>query len=312
MTDDIYVGESKSYAGCLLTLLAVVAVAGGIAYFVWLRPHFKGERTAVEPKATAVKTVKSTAPAPTLTTATGKDIGLAALSEVRALKQADKLQEAREKAYQVLDKSANPVARTEAESVLSEVNVELVLSQRAMPEKTDYTVQPGDSLAALARKYGTTVDVIQKSNRLTGQTIRAGDRLRIFSGKFSIQVSKTRNDLVLLLNDRFFKRYRVGTGQYGKTPTGSFFIKDKIPSPPWWRPDGKLIPFGDTNNVLGTRWMALSSTDNVPVRGYGIHGTWEPDTIGKQASAGCIRLLNAEVEQLFSLVPEGTTVTITE
>jgi len=48
------------------------------------------------------------------------------------------------------------------------------------------------------------------------------------------------------------------------------------------------------------------------VRGYGIHGTWEPETIGKAASAGCIRLLNSEIEELFNLVPLGTEVTIAE
>ena len=117
---------------------------------------------------------------------------------------------------------------------------------------------------------------------------------------------------MLFLNGKFFKRYAVGTGQYGKTPVGDFIISDKIINPPWWRPDGKLIPFGDTNNVLGTRWMALSTPDGTGPRGYGIHGTWQPDTIGKQASAGCIRLLNSEVEELFMLVPVGTPVNITD
>ena len=78
-----------------------------------------------------------------------------------------------------------------------------------------------------------------------------------------------------------------------------------MPQPTWWK-DGKAIPFGDTNNVLGTHWLALD------VPGYGIHGTWQPETIGKQASAGCIRLVNAEIEELFTLVPVGTPVTITE
>jgi lipoprotein-anchoring transpeptidase ErfK/SrfK len=48
------------------------------------------------------------------------------------------------------------------------------------------------------------------------------------------------------------------------------------------------------------------------VRGYGIHGTWEPGTIGKQASAGCVRLGNADVEELFIIIPVGTPVTIVE
>jgi len=47
---------------------------------------------------------------------------------------------------------------------------------------------------------------------------------------------------------------------------------------------------------------------NVP--GYGIHGTWEPDTIGRQSSAGCIRLLNDDVAELFVMLPVDTPVII--
>jgi lipoprotein-anchoring transpeptidase ErfK/SrfK len=43
---------------------------------------------------------------------------------------------------------------------------------------------------------------------------------------------------------------------------------------------------------------------------YGIHGTWETNSIGKQSSAGCIRLLNDDVAELFLLLPLGTSVTI--
>ena len=90
----------------------------------------------------------------------------------------------------------------------------------------------------------------------------------------------------------------------GKPPVGSFVIKDKIQHPPWWRPDGKQIPYGDPANLLGTHWLSLD------VRGYGIHGTWEPETIGQQASAGCIRLLNDDIEELYTLVIVGTPVVI--
>jgi lipoprotein-anchoring transpeptidase ErfK/SrfK len=150
-----------------------------------------------------------------------------------------------------------------------------------------------------------TVNVIQKGNHLSGSVIRPGDRLRVFTGKFAIRISKKDNTLTLFMNDRFFKRYAVGTGEYGKTPVGHFTIRDRVPQPTWWK-NGKAIPYGDTNNVLGTYWLALD------IAGFGIHGTWQPETIGKQASAGCVRLINAEIEELFTLVPVGTPVTIME
>ena len=58
---------------------------------------------------------------------------------------------------------------------------------------------------------------------------------------------------------------------------------------------------------FGTRWMRLS----VPWGGYGIHGTNNPNSIGKAVSHGCIRLYNEDVEKLYNLTPIGTPVSIT-
>ena len=44
--------------------------------------------------------------------------------------------------------------------------------------------------------------------------------------------------------------------------------------------------------------------------GYGIHGTWDTNSIGKQATAGCIRLLNDDVAELYLILPIGTIVAI--
>jgi lipoprotein-anchoring transpeptidase ErfK/SrfK len=78
----------------------------------------------------------------------------------------------------------------------------------------------------------------------------------------------------------------------------------RIAQPPWYRADGSTVPFGHPDNILGTHWLGLD------VRSYGIHGTWETNSIGKQSSAGCIRLLNDDVGELYTLLPEGTPITI--
>ena len=75
---------------------------------------------------------------------------------------------------------------------------------------------------------------------------------------------------------------------------------------PWYRAGRAPLPYGDTNNVLGTHWISLD------IPHYGIHGTWETNTIGQQSSQGCVRLLNGNIEELYVLLPEGTPVTITE
>lgn len=226
------------------------------------------------------------------------------LADARNAQASGDYVKARELALAVWNNPALAALKPEAEKILNEVGIALVLSPREMPGKIEYTVQPGDSLDKIAKKFGTTIDLIRTSNNIRGSMIRAGDRLRILEGKFSVKVSKSRNDLELYLNDQFFKRYAVGTGEFNKTPVGDFVINDRIAQPTWWRPDGKSIPYGHPENLLGTHWLSIN------VKGYGLHGTWEPETIGHQASAGCVRMLNSDIEQLFTLLPLGTPVSI--
>jgi lipoprotein-anchoring transpeptidase ErfK/SrfK len=228
----------------------------------------------------------------------------ASLASARDAQASGDLITARARALEVWKASRNDGERLQAEEILNETGIALVMTPREMPEKLDYTVKPGDTLDKIARTHGTTVELLRKSNNISGHIIRVGDRMRILDGKFSVSVSKSRNDLELYLNGEFFKRYPVGTGEFNKTPVGDFFIDDRISQPTWWRPDGKAIPYGDPENLLGTHWLSIN------VRGYGLHGTWEPDTIGKQLSAGCVRMLNEDIEELFTLLPVGTPVSI--
>ncbi len=256
-------------------------------------------QTTLVPAPTAPTAVVEQTPAPAAATPS--------LVEAEEARKAGRLQEAREKAQAALDQAGGDPALTQAaETLLGAIHTELVFSPRPMPEKTDYTVQQGDSLDRIARKFDTTVELIQKGNNVRGALIKYGDRMRVFSGAWAIRVNKTRNDLLLTLNGKFFKRYRVGTGEFSKTPVGEFKIVDRIAQPTWWHPDGRTIPFGDPENLLGTHWLALD------IKGYGIHGTWEPDTVGKQSSLGCVRLVNSDVEEIFTLVTIGTPVIIEE
>ena len=240
------------------------------------------------------------------------DMKLLLLDADKALKSGDLLA-ARNAYLSVLDKNSDAVLQRQVEDKLGAINVSLVLSPSPMPgNKVMYLVKSGDFLGKIARNHGTTVELIQKSNSLANPNrIKKGDRLLVLQGKFSIEVSKQRNELVVKFDDKFFKRYSVATGKYGKTPVGTFKVADKTPEPVWWSPDGKEVPYGDPKNILGTRWMTLRATGKTPdARGYGIHGTWDENSIGSAASAGCVRMLNKDVEELFTLVPGGTKVVI--
>lgn len=218
-----------------------------------------------------------------------------------ALKNEGKLAEARVLLQPLADSEGTP---DNVLDLLGEIDTKILFTASPAPEKVDYTITGGDSLGKLAQKFGTTVELIKKSNNLTRDLIRVGDRLRLYHGHFAVNVSKAKNELRLTDDGKFFKRYRVGTGEYSKTPVGEFKITSRLADPPWWRTDGKTIPYGDPENILGTHWLGI----NVP--GYGIHGTWDTNSIGKQATAGCIRLLNDDVAELYTILPVGTVVVI--
>lgn len=192
------------------------------------------------------------------------------------------------------------------EKELGRVNIDLLFSPQVTEGTTEYIVQEGDSLFVIAKEYGTTVELVKRCNNLKSDFIKPKDKLKIITEKFSIIVDKSKNILTLKLGERAIKTYPVGTGVGGSTPAGDYVINNKIVNPPWHKPGEGVVPYGDPRNVLGTRWLGLNTA------GYGIHGTWEPETIGKQLSAGCIRLLNEDVEELFQIVPAGTEVTIVE
>jgi lipoprotein-anchoring transpeptidase ErfK/SrfK len=236
------------------------------------------------------------------------------VGEAEGLLGADKKDKARDLFLVALESVPNEVLRADLETKLGKLNVELVRRPWPIPEKTVYVVQEGDSVRAIAQKSGTTVDLIVESNELKRpDVIKPGDRLRVFGGKLAIKVSKSRHDLLVTSNGKFFKRYPVGTGKYDRTPVGTFVVCDRIKEPVWWRADGQTIAFGDKENILGTRWMALKATGTTEaVKGYGIHGTWDNASIGKAESAGCIRLKNEDVEELFGMIPVGAEVEIEE
>ena len=306
MSDEKFLQPPPSRQGWWLglALVLLVAVAGWAGRQFWLahRSASPAASTAAAPAEVAAEPDRS-APSPPPAPA---DEGAEKLAAARRAWQEDRGQAAREILLPLLAQATNAIVRQEAEALLGAIHTALVFSRRPMAEKVEYTVQPGDTLEKLAKKFATTKELLRLSNNFTGDVIRLGERLRVFSGPFTAQVSRTRNELVLSQGGKFFKRYAVGTGQYSTTPTGTFHIVSRIAGPTWYRPGGAPIPYGDTNNVLGTHWLKLDAEH------YGLHGTWDTNTIGKQSSQGCIRLLNSEIEELYTLLPEGTAVTISD
>ena len=194
-----------------------------------------------------------------------------------------------------------------AAQLVSEINSTFMNSGAPCPEKYGYTVQEGDSLSRIAATHDTTVGALQRLNDLdpTNPLIYPGNVLYLLKANWSIRVKKSEFVLLLLNDGVLYKLYRVGIGRQNRTPVGTFVIVSKVIHPAW-TPPGKHIPYGDPENVLGTHWLSLKPIEGTDptLRGYGIHGTWKPETVGTAASAGCIRMRNEDVAELFDFIPK--------
>jgi lipoprotein-anchoring transpeptidase ErfK/SrfK len=116
-----------------------------------------------------------------------------------------------------------------------------------------------------------------------------------------IVVSIPDRKLALIEAGKVVKIYQTAVGApKSPSPSGSFKIIRRVVDPVW-SSNGKVVGPGKSNPV-GTRWIGLS------IKGYGIHGTNVPSSIGKNASHGCIRMRNHDVEELYTMVSIGDTV----
>ena len=194
-----------------------------------------------------------------------------------------------------------------AQEAIDAVNVKTLFLSTATPGSTVYQVKKGDNLTKIARKFKTTTELVIKANGLASPALHVGQKLKVTTLKFSVVIDKSQNILMLKADEGIFKTYRVSTGKESSpTPVGTFTVTNKIIDPPWYPAGKKMIPSSDPRNVLGSRWLGLSKPS------YGIHGTTDPASIGKSVTDGCVRLKNSDVEELYSIVPEGTEVVIVD
>jgi lipoprotein-anchoring transpeptidase ErfK/SrfK len=119
--------------------------------------------------------------------------------------------------------------------------------------------------------------------------------------KRTIVVSLEDRKLALVEDGQVKKIYTVAIGKPSTpSPVGTFTIQRRVKNPVYQH-EGKVIQPGPGNPV-GTRWMGLS------IKGYGIHGTNEPKSIGKASSHGCIRMARKDLEEMYAMVTVGDTV----
>ncbi|MEI6474842.1 MAG: L,D-transpeptidase family protein, partial [Planctomycetota bacterium] len=185
-----------------------------------------------------------------------------------------------------------------------------------------YVVKKGDSLARIASREKLGVDwrFIQRINGMASEkALRSDMHLKLAHGPFDGEVVKadyrfnvytgTGSERVMVAS------FPCGVGTNDSTPVGTFKVRagSKLIDPEWCNPrTGEKFKSNDPKNPIGERWIGLQGTtpDTAKFTGYGIHGTVDPQSIGKQMSMGCVRLGDAEVQVVYELIGESSTIVI--
>lgn len=216
---------------------------------------------------------------------------------------------------------------------ISDLNETLVFSPTVVagdPLAQSYTVVGGDSLPVINRKLGLTTEymLIARLNKLADPSrIQIGQRLKVVNGPFHAVVSKSAYRMDIYAGDPpspssvgtsplacgaepgwvYIRSFPVGLGENDGTPIANFVVRpnSKLVNPEWRNPrTGERFAANDPKNPIGERWIGLDGLDEASRghTGFGVHGTIDPDSIGRSMSMGCIRLGDRDVEIVYELL----------
>ncbi len=145
--------------------------------------------------------------------------------------------------------------------------------------------------------------VLAMSGLGLGQTGANAGHMQHVRIRRQVLVSIPDRKLAVIENGEVIRVFPVSVGaQASPSPVGKFEIVSRVSNPTYYHV-GVVIPPGD-QNPIGPRWLGLNQ------KGYGIHGTNQPNSIGHAASHGCIRLTNREVKELYRMLQVGDSVEI--
>ena len=274
------------------------------------------QQEASEPE--VVEVVETGAPQVNSTSESGRGgpLGLA-----EGLVGEGRLVEARALLTQAVDSGAlDSMNAADARQLLGLINAELVFGPKIYPNDPwtmEYEVKPGDSLSRIVSSENLDIDwrLLQLINGMKRpEHVRVGQKIKLVKGPFHAVIDKGTHRMDLYLGEgperTFVKTYEVVLGAMSSTPVGRFQVRkgSKLVNPTWTNPrTGQFFPADDPENPIGEYWMGLRGIDdtNAGERGFGIHGTIEPESIGTDSSMGCVRLRDGEIDMIYAVMAEG-------
>jgi lipoprotein-anchoring transpeptidase ErfK/SrfK len=214
--------------------------------------------------------------------------------------------------------SLSPLDAQTVRDALASVNKQLVFSDEVTPGDPiaeSYLVHSGEYLSRIAPKYAIPYQFIERINHTPAERLQAGKPIKVIKGPFHVRISKSNFRMDIFVNDLdgqplYIRSFPVGLGKTDSTPSGAFIIQSnsKVKNPSWRNPrTGEFFRKDDPNIPIGEYWLALKGTESATeaTTGYGIHGTSDPQSIGRQASMGCVRMRDKDIGLVFDMLEGG-------
>jgi len=176
----------------------------------------------------------------------------------------------------------------EARNRLGAIQVALLLSPRATPEKDVYVVKSGDSLTKVSHRLKTSQELLVEINRIEGVNLRVGQRLYSVPAQFSAVIDRPSSKVIVLKAGEFFAQYpivatqgsaKIGAQKKGVPPPLAAKVHDK----PAWNA-GVRLNFGEKGFQAASHWIVLQPPNHTlyavpadpaenapkPTSGYGL------------------------------------------
>jgi LysM repeat protein len=192
------------------------------------------------------------------------------------------------------------IKSADAKQLLGDLNIQAFFSPTQGPDKAEYVVARGDSIAKIANKTKSAAELIFKANGLESMVIQPGQRLIIPKGQFSLLINRKRQDVTLLKNGNFFRWYKPLEVKLPSTVApGQFKTREKIA----WS-GGARVAFGEKKYLGSSRWIVVNDS------GVTLYSETNPQTPNAQKPNAGIMLGPTDMEELFALVTKETPVII--
>jgi lipoprotein-anchoring transpeptidase ErfK/SrfK len=251
---------------------------------------------------------------------------LTILSDAKAKMDAGNLLSARTQLNDTLQSGQlDPSDDAAIKAMIQQISQTVVFGREHFPDDPwggTCTVESGDSLARIAAAHDTTWELLSRINGIDPKHLRAGATIKVVEGPFFGVVDKQKFTLDLYLgglpgekSSMYVTSFSVGLGRDQSTPAGTWMVEPhhKLRHPTYYSPRGEgVIAADDPKNPLGGYWIGLTGTDGQALgkMSYGIHGTIDPSSIGKQSSMGCIRLRSEDIALVYDLMVEGKSMVV--